>query len=126
MFFFSIIKTSLAKKTQSTAIVEQNGWLHNELTKLWGDNEAEYFVNPTIIQRDNNNNNNNNNRSTNSYNRDENKNASALNMKRNQNIGLYAFEIWDSLRDETNARLKNFELDKELQVCLFVFSSDYL
>ena len=110
----------MVKKQQSTeAIVEQNDWVHDELTKLWGDSEAEYFLNPAIIQRDNNNN------STNSYNRDENKNTSALNMKRNQNAGLYAFEIWDSLRDETNARLKNFELDKELQVCV-VFMAVYL
>jgi hypothetical protein len=104
----------MVKKQQSTSIVEQNDWVHDELTKLWGDNEAEYFLNPTIIQRDNTN-------STNSYNRDEIKNTSALNVKRNQNLGLYAFEIWDSLRDEANARLKNFELDKELQVCVSFF-----
>ena len=36
--------------------------------------------------------------------------------KKVQRTGLYAYMIWDNIRDETTDRLKIFDLDKELQV----------
>lgn len=94
----------------SNPIYEQNEWVRDELAKLWGDNQADYFVNPArMIQK------------TDEIEKDEllrSQNHSTLATVKRAYHGLYAYPIWQSLRDESGDKLKPFELEKELQVTL--------
>lgn len=88
-------------------ILEQNEWIREKLSKLWGENQADYFVNPArIIQK-----------KEKEHENDRSRNSSLAN-KFKTTRGLYAYTIWDNMREETSDRLKPFDLDKELQVNL--------
>jgi hypothetical protein len=88
----------------SNPLVEHNEWIRNRLARIWGDNEADYFVNP--------------NRSTQKSNDVGGAKQSSLGQKLKGRSGLYAYSIWENMRDESKTNLRPFELDKELQVRL--------
>ncbi|CAF0922621.1 unnamed protein product [Brachionus calyciflorus] len=100
------MKVNNAQLSQATE--EKNNWTKKQLQKLWGDNQADYFTNPARL-----------------VNKQENQSAkddSPTHKERNVNIetkrdqkGLYAYSIWDSIREDSNNKLKTFDLDKELQ-----------
>ena len=88
----------------SNPLTENNQWIREKLSRIWGENEADYFVNP-----------NRSSQKAKESNIDLNK-QSVLSRKLKGRSGLYAYSIWENMRDESKTNLKPFELDKELQV----------
>jgi hypothetical protein len=90
------------------SISQQNEWVREHLAKLWDENQADYFTNPArIIQKK----------------EEIDKNAhlkvrvNHINSQSKPNrTGLFAYNIWDNIRDDTQNRLKPFDLEKELKV----------
>jgi hypothetical protein len=107
--YFYLIFGSFNKKFKllklDEPISEQDEWVRNELTKLWGDDIADYFVNSKIDFFE-----------ANKIMQDEIKNPNTGKMKKKHHSGLYAHQIWRGIRDESNNRLKPFDLNTELQV----------
>ena len=90
----------------SKPLLEQNEWIREKLTRLWGENQADYFVNPSRSMQ-----------KTAELSKDElAKSQPSLTQKLKGRSGLYAYTIWENMRDDSQYRLKPFELDKELQV----------
>lgn len=86
---------------------EKSEWVRDQLASLWGENEADYFTNPARLV----------NKSDDLVKSNLSKDPSAnLSIAKKSQKGLYAYAIWDSLREEANNRLKSFDMDKELQV----------
>ena len=96
----------------SNPLVEHNEWIREKLSRIWGDNEADYFVNP--------------NRSTQKINESSGTKQSSLGRKLKGRNGLFAYSIWNDMRDESRTNLKPFELDKELQVIFLLLFLNHL
>ena len=50
---------------------------------------------------------------------DENMKQGTAKINKKQYQELYAHQIWRGLRDESTIRLKPFDLNEELQVCIY-------
>jgi len=90
---------------------EQNEWVRNKLSEIWGDNNADYFVNPNRAPR-----------KTSKDTRGEDDMHKNLSNPKNRGsrTGLYAYMIWDNLRENTGDKLKVYSLEKDLHVRGFI------
>jgi hypothetical protein len=93
------------------SVAQQNEWVRQQLAKLWDENQADYFTNPSrIIQK----------REEIDKNEYLKVRANHINNRSKPNrTGLFAYNIWDNIRDDTQNRLKPFDLEKELKVIYF-------
>ena len=90
-------------------INEQDEYVRIELAKLWGDDIADYFVDSKIDY----------------FNAKKSQEEALSNgnskIKKKQYSGLYAHQIWRGIREESNVRLKPFDLSRELQVLILFY-----
>lgn len=88
-------------------VYEQNEWVRDKLSEIWGDNKADYFVNPQRAPR-----------KTSSDMRIESDFRKNLSNPKNRGsrTGLYAYMIWDNLREDAGSKYKVYSLDKDLNV----------
>ncbi len=94
---------------------DQNEWIRQQLADLWGENKAEYFLNPSIVAHSQEDDSikdthlltDNNKLATSSFSHKHN---------RHHNQGMFAYTIWDNIRSESKQRAKHYDLPKELQV----------
>jgi hypothetical protein len=104
---------------------EQQAWVKDQLTELWGDvNMADYYVNPDRVAAS----------KSSAKKRTEalSKSASSAldsqmgqhqvtpgNIRRGNGGGLFAYMIWDNLREDSGEKIKAFDLNAELKVNFF-------
>lgn len=125
-------------KSQMTKQIDENsGFIKGNLVKIWGENQAEYFSNPArLVNKPEDGNEGNGDRSKlisssiesqrkSSTKQSHKQQTQTVTASNQQNKGLYAFAIWDNIREDTKRKLRNFNLEKELQVCLH-FIDDFL
>lgn len=88
-------------------VFEQNEWARDKLTEIWGDNKADYFVNPSRAPR----------KSSQDVRiqEDIHKNLSDPRNRGSSRSGLYAYMIWDNLRDDAKSKYKVYSIEKDLQ-----------
>lgn len=93
-------------------VYEQNEWVRDKLSEIWGDNKADYFVNPQRAPR-----------KTSSDMRVESDFRQNLSNPKNRGsrTGLYAYMIWDNLREDAESKYKVYSLDKDLNVICILF-----
>jgi hypothetical protein len=86
-----------------SAINEQKEWIRSRLTKLWGEKEADYFLNTDLIESA-------------PVKFDEKRNNHLVNKYNNRaKTGLYAQDIWDTVTDSIKQK-KPTNIRKELKV----------
>lgn len=94
-------------------IDENSDWVKEHLKQVWDENQAEYFAKPSRL--------------INKPNEANEKcqvgkfitNADSKKQKENSTLaskGMYACSIWENIRQDSKKKLKNFNLEKELQV----------
>lgn len=84
---------------------EQNEWVREKLTEIWGGNKADYFVNPNRAPR----------KSSQDIRIEEDVRNISNSKSRTSRTGLYAYMIWDNLRMDHNGNgLKFYSLEKDL------------
>jgi hypothetical protein len=94
--------------------LEQQAWVKEQLTELWGDaNIADYYVNPNRMAAS----------KSSAKKRAEHLGKSADETKRHGSVrrgngGMFAYMIWDNLREDSGEKIKAFDLNAELKVCL--------
>ena len=97
-----------------STIYEQNHWVRERLAEIWGDNKADYFVNPSRMVK-----------SSHELNKAEDYVEKKLSNPKNRGsrTGLYAYTIWDNLREDANNKFKLYSLEKDLSVntCIYKF-----
>jgi len=92
-------KRQKTPKFADEPLSEQDEWVRNQLAKLWGEDEAEYFVNQDV-----------------DINEDKiPPHINNMKLKKKNYSGMFAHSIWSALRSEANMRLKTLDLNKELQ-----------
>ena len=92
---------------------DQNEWIRQQLTDLWGDSKAEYFLNPSVAAKTHQQSSGNAGDATTI------KEHVSILSKRNQqrhNNGMFAYLIWDNIRNDSKKKVKLYDLPKELQV----------
>lgn len=108
----------------SKQINENSNFIKENLEKIWGENQAEYFSNPARLVNRTDDANEATDRTKVITNRIENQRKSS---KQNPTAtassqkGLYAFTIWENIREDTKKKLRHFNLEKELQVSNYIF-----
>ena len=109
----------------SKQINENSHFIKENLEKIWGENQAEYFSNPARLVNRTDDANEATDRTKVITNRIENQRKSS---KQNPTAaatssqkGLYAFTIWENIREDTKKKLRHFNLEKELQVSNYIF-----
>lgn len=127
----------------SKQIDENSGWIKENLVKIWGENRAEYFSNPAILVNKPDESMNDGSggggnggggggggtagvdrlksisNAVDSKRKSSKQPSTATAASTSQNKGLYAFTIWENIREDTKKKLRHFNLEKELQVsCL--------
>ncbi len=84
--------------------------MRNRLSEIWGENKADYFVNPARAPR----------KTSKDLRSEEGVHRNLSNPKnRGSRTGLYAYMIWDNLREDAGNKFKIYSLDKDLHVCIF-------
>jgi hypothetical protein len=99
------------------------------LTKIWGDaNMADYYVNPARValakpsakKRKDDSSSGTVTVTSNTNKHLQKARAAQDNPRRSGGGGLFAYMIWDSLREDSGDKLnKTFDLNAELKVCNF-------
>lgn len=100
-----MLTNSIELDTQSVTkpvVYEQNEWVRERLTEIWGDNKADYFVNPSRAPR----------KSSQEIRIEEELQKKSSN--RNSRTGLYAYMIYDNLRTDAANKYKVYSLEKDL------------
>lgn len=98
----------------SKPIDEQNEWIRDQLAKYFGDDQADYYTNPSRIVPTHKE---TLNSSKDEPNKGQKESSTPSKLaKKAYNKGLYAQSIWESLRDDSGDKLKPYDLEKDLQV----------
>jgi AAA15 family ATPase/GTPase len=118
-------------------IDEDTAWVKENLSKLWNDSQANYYTQSatsvqksffenkeksTIKSKDTTNEKSNRKKSLAFSLAATDMNSQVAPTSR----GLYAYQIWENIRESSNNKLKQLDLEKELQVITaWLFSSPY-
>ena len=97
-------------------IKENNEWIKQKLEKIWDENQADYFINNPARFAAN---------KTEALKFDA-QNEGQIQTFKKSNVKSFskannAFSIWESIRDDTRRKLKNLNLESDLQVFSFDF-----
>lgn len=99
------IEIDVQQNVSKPVIYEQNEWVRSKLSEIWGDNKADYFVNPDRAPR----------KSSQDARNDDDTHRNLSNPKnRGSRTGLYAYMIWDNIREDADNKFKVYSLDKDL------------
>lgn len=99
-------------------IDENNELIRENLLKIWDENQADYFSNPSrLVKKPEEAGEAERAGKLTTQQLEKSLNSRKKSTKHSTNPrGMYAFAIWDNIREDTKRKLKHFNLERELQV----------